>query len=355
MASEVWYQNIPGITPEDQHPRRIGSKFWGIGKWETFIQPLIPFAVPVEDTSRTLVELGCNAGLFLLQAKAVGFSNIVGVEPMDSFYNQAKLVIGKMGLESDVKLIHRIVGKNASSQSAATEQLIQRRLPVADITLMANWHYWIDTQSLRSYIDDLSNRSLYTIVVSIGPRGGTPSRPDILNVRNYFREHWHEQKVIENLGIKGDTCPRDMYSILFKSRHLQEYETNELRRILGGASPNGKGFLDVFVDFARSVVHSSSDSSDSSKPTSNESPERSRYVLFLKSKWSIGCAGHRVARVAKLIQSIANKGINVPIGVPEKLFTQGITAEYASTFGGYHRLGIAIALGHKQIIGRIIQ
>lgn len=55
------------MTERDK--KEVGSKFWNQGKWDNFVLPFI------EDDCKdmTLVDVGCNAGLFLKLAKDKGF------------------------------------------------------------------------------------------------------------------------------------------------------------------------------------------------------------------------------------------------------------------------------------------
>ena len=341
-----WYQNIIGVTPTDQHPERRVSKFWGDGKWDTFIEPLIPFKY---NTGRTFVELGCNAGLFLLRAGSVGFRRIVGIEALNKFHSQAQTVVAQKGSQYSIKLMHKIVGENTGVHPATGKLLDLNLLPVADMTLLANVHYWINEPALVKYIAELSKKSLYVIVVGLGPRNHTPSRPDLVGVRKYFKGQWDEVDVIENLKIKGDSCPRDMYSVLFKSKQLSEFKTAEIAKKLVALSNRRANrqakFFDAFGDFVNNIIN-----------TEGRSIEGTKYFDYLqtrepkRSRLSVGTARGRIAGDAKLISSIVNDGLRKPIGVPKVLTTQSATGK----FDGYHRLAILLATGQAQFIGRNI-
>ena len=80
------HQNIV-VNGRDWGDRSVRkhSKFCNEGKWNNFINPLLP----ADCTDMTLVEIGCNAGLFLRMAKEKGFANVLGIESDLNAYNMA--------------------------------------------------------------------------------------------------------------------------------------------------------------------------------------------------------------------------------------------------------------------------
>ena len=79
-----WYQNVDGVDGAVfKDSRRTASKFWGSGKWNNFIEPLLP------PERRTFVEIGCNAGLFLKLATDAGFTNVTGIDADRDRFDQA--------------------------------------------------------------------------------------------------------------------------------------------------------------------------------------------------------------------------------------------------------------------------
>ena len=53
-----------------------GSKFWNKGKWDNFVLPFLP-----DDCGEmTLIDMGCNAGIFLKLAEDKGFKQVIGVD-----------------------------------------------------------------------------------------------------------------------------------------------------------------------------------------------------------------------------------------------------------------------------------
>jgi len=81
-----WYQNIEidGVDIQYEDPKRKDSKFWGEGKWNNFIKPLLP-------KGRTFIEIGCSAGLFLKMATDAGFKDVIGIDASPERMEQAEL------------------------------------------------------------------------------------------------------------------------------------------------------------------------------------------------------------------------------------------------------------------------
>ena len=48
-----------------KNEREKDSRFWNDGRWESFVKPYLPD----EASDMTLVDVGCNAGLFVKLAK----------------------------------------------------------------------------------------------------------------------------------------------------------------------------------------------------------------------------------------------------------------------------------------------
>ena len=101
------YQNIEidgvdiGLTPAKK-----GSRFCNEGKWENFINPLLPN----DCRDQVFVEMGCNAGLFLKMAKEKGFRDVVGVEQSTRTYRSARKYRDSLGL--DYEILNRMVGEH---------------------------------------------------------------------------------------------------------------------------------------------------------------------------------------------------------------------------------------------------
>ncbi|MDA8792872.1 class I SAM-dependent methyltransferase [Bacteriovoracaceae bacterium] len=60
----------------------------GLRKWKKFIKPSLPF----ELEGKTILDCGCNAGLFLVQAIKEGASKCYGIEVDDHYHKQTHFV-----------------------------------------------------------------------------------------------------------------------------------------------------------------------------------------------------------------------------------------------------------------------
>jgi glycosyltransferase involved in cell wall biosynthesis len=197
-------------TPSD----RTGSRFWNEGKWENFIAPLLP-----EDcTDRTFVEMGCDAGLFLKLAKDRGFRTVVGVEKNKTPHAAALQYRDAIGY--DYKVLKRALGGKFGYNGNFNID----ELPIADVTLMANFHYHIAIEAWYKYLDRLIAKSCYVLIVSITDLARYHWRVNSTMgyVRNYFH-NWEQVGMVDANAVpqEGDPKPRNMFSVLFKSPYLR--------------------------------------------------------------------------------------------------------------------------------------
>lgn len=90
-----WYQPINfGFGVKSYAQDKNGRKYapWnldrGIRKWHKFICPTLPFSLK----GKTVLECGCNASLFLIQALKEGAKKAYGIEIDQHYLEQAKFV-----------------------------------------------------------------------------------------------------------------------------------------------------------------------------------------------------------------------------------------------------------------------
>jgi len=318
-----WYQNVEidrlDVTYED--PRRKHSKFWGEGKWRNFIEPLLP------PERETFIEIGCNAGLFLKLATDAGFKRVIGIEANSQIMDQARCYKTHNGY--DYALLQRRVGTD----------LVLDELPVADVVLLANMHYYLPISALARLVDGLRNRALYCIVVSAKARRRAGNALyDLRSVRGYFND-WHEMKVVEGLDEDNDPAPRlRMYGILFRGNLdvLDVESTCSLWQKYSAGSRNYKraalpaALEDFFrralagedFDVAETPLYEYWEKRDPSKP-----PEWIRKFLNYKKE---------------LAEDIRANGMKEPVYYDRK----------GELLDGGHRLMIARELGYKHVLIR---
>ena len=319
-----WYQTIE-IDEENQvfeDINRKDSKFWNEGKWNNFIKPLLP------TERQTFIEIGCNAGLFLNMAMDEGFKDVIGVDGRGQIFQQAEVF--KESIGGNYKLVHQLVGKN----------FILDDLPIADVVLMSNMHYYLGIPTFAKLVDDLRNRSLYCIVVAArAKRRSGNALWDIASVRGYFRD-WQEIKVIEGLDMEGDCSPREfMYGILFKgnlSAINVDYHYDTWRKAALSWKHKSYELPPALEDFFSKVLSGEKFEYEDTllyqywrKRVPRKSPEWTKKFIMYKES---------------LAKDIQENGIRTPIYLIENGHLRD----------GLHRLCIAKLLGHKHILGKII-
>ena len=216
------HQNIiiDGVDLGDRTTRKH-SKFCNEGKWDNFVNPLLPDRC----FDMTFVEMGCNAGLFLKMAKEKGFHTVVGVDMVRT--NCEAAIEYRDSLEMDYKVLNRTLGNYIvgtskggiaiNPNSADYVEFDFDEMPVADVTLLANFHYHLDINTFLMYLDRLRIKTRYCIVVSAKVRSAHwGANPDMNSLRVYFRD-WEEVGSVYPLSTEGDPHPRTMFSMLFKS------------------------------------------------------------------------------------------------------------------------------------------
>lgn len=195
------YQHLSGETMTARDKKEANSKFWGKGKWDNFILPLLPKRC--EDM--TFVDMGCNAGLFLEFAEEKGFNKVWGVD--------ADHEATKKGLRYKEK-----IGGNYEIRFG---EMKDANFPLADYTVFVNSHYYLNINDFVFLLDKLRNRTRYCLVVS----GDKQTYPHLASskakdIRRYF-EDWKEIDGVEQIDGTGDSSPRKLWTLAFQSPSLK--------------------------------------------------------------------------------------------------------------------------------------
>lgn len=306
-----------------EDPNRISSKFWGSGKWKTFIEPLLR----LHTREFPFVEIGSNAGLFLKKAEDYGYRRVIGIEANRDRLREAELFKQANGGKYEIR---------GESVGGSYNPLA---MPVAGMTLIANTHYYFTVANFSKLVDILRFKTLYCLVVSahVRTRSGNPSG-DLDALRGYFRD-WREIAVIENISEEGDPSPRaGMYGILFRSA-LRTIKVRPWAETWRNKHKNSKNFkyrdyASVYTELMDNIINNRG-----KKPK-----ELEWYSYWQKRRPDLNDAwiDDRYAYMERLMNEIKTEGINEPVYIRPPLDVKD----------GLKRIVIADYLGYKRIIYR---
>ncbi len=195
----------------DRDKREVGSKFWNEGKWANFVLPFLP-----ENCSDlTLIDMGCNSGLFLKLAEDKGFGRVVGVDSNEEAVRR--------GLEWRDKS-----GSKYKILNLPMEKCIDE-LPISDYTIFANTHYYYTINDWLDHLDKLQYKTRYCIIVTAEKRhlNRCWASADITDVRRFFKT-WDETGFIDELPTTGDPMPRRLWGLCFRSPFIEKVPVESL-------------------------------------------------------------------------------------------------------------------------------
>lgn len=199
------HQNIVLDSKDLGAPARKGSKFCNEGKWENYIEPLLP-------DGEVFIEYGSNAGMFLKLARKK-YNRVIGIERD----NNDVAVAEKYRGDDDYKIIH-----------ADLNGFDLNTLPLADVTLLSNFHYHQHIDEFRRMLDILEHKTCYVLIVSAeAPQRHWRAQPYREDIMSYFR-HWELSGEVKELPVENDPHPRKMFSILFKSPKIERILLSEI-------------------------------------------------------------------------------------------------------------------------------
>ncbi len=232
MKAYVAYQHLKDEPMTERDRQEVGSPFWNEGKWENFVAPFLPG----DCRGMTLIDMGCNAGLFLKLAEDRGFKAI--------------------GVDSNEVAVRR--GLAWRDKNGGNYQIIQAKienciddLPVADYTIFVNSHYYFAVNDWLDYLDKLQHKSVHCIVVTDEKkfinRCWAPT--DVRGIRSCFR-NWEEVGFLDLLPAEG-AHSRKLRSLCFKSHSISRIlvdnldSSNHVQDKFYGELDGGKTYRDT--------------------------------------------------------------------------------------------------------------
>lgn len=315
-----YYQNLgmPGDEAKE-HKNRKHSRYWNEGKWKHFIEPLLP----KDCKDMTFVDIGCNAGLFLKLAKDRGFRDVIGVEKSRRAYQRAIKYRKYLGYYN-YKLLHRTVGVDFTFDE----------LPLADIVLLSNVHYYFPLIEWFKFLDRLRHRTCACLIISRPTNEKAHWRPrtSIAEVKYYFRE-WKAAGAVYRARAgwrdRNDRSPRVLWSFLFKS------------------NLNRKKFSELYPGApARAIKIPKKELYRKLNKESNVDLRKTSYFQAWEKRKEMG--GEEIYKFVKekadLMKDIKENGIKDPV----------LINLYGKIVDGGHRIAILKELGYKSVIARAI-
>jgi hypothetical protein len=302
------YQYLEGTNITDRDKKQVGSKFWNEGKWNNFVAPFLP----ANGEGSSLVDMGCNAGVFLKLAEDKGFDPVIGVDSDRTSIQRGETWRNKNG--GKYKFIHSDIN-NCIDQ-----------LPIVDYTVLANAHYYFTINDWIDYLDQLKFKSRYVIIVTAEKNhiNRCWASADVPSIRNYFKD-WEEVGFVDELPLDGDPDPRRLWSLCFKSKYLDKVPLESLDSS-NHVQDQFYGELDSGKDF-----------------------KETRYYRILKkyrAKWGEQKLHEWFAERMKVYESLKEEGLMKPILVDH--------FKHDRILDGNHRYAMMRNLGFKEVFVRYV-
>ena len=298
------YQYIEGTEMTDRDKVELESKFWNKGKWENFVAPFLP-----EDCKeQVLVDMGCNAGIFLKLAKEKGFDRVIGVDSDEEAV--------KKGLK------WRDNNKDSYEIMLSKMQECIDDLPIADYTILANAHYYFTINDWLDYLDKLQYKTRYCIIVTAEKRHGNRcwAHADLESIRAYFK-NWEEVGFIDVIPDDGSPGYRKLWGLCFKSPFIERVSLDVL--------DCGNHVQDGFYD----------------QIEAGKDYKETRYYRILKpyrKNWSERHLNRWMEERIKVYNSLKKDGLRKPLLIDSKNLI----------LDGNHRYSMTRSLGYKTIFVR---
>ena len=232
------------------------------------------------------------------------------------------------GSGQDYTLLHREVGSTFSFDE----------MPVADVYLISNVHYYFQLTDWLKFLDRLVTRTVYCLIITrplYRNKHHWRPRVGIADTKYYFRD-WEQVTAKykarnRHMEKKSDPSPRDLWAMMFKSR-LNRKSFADLHP--GATADTVKIPREELVrDIAENDIIKLEDTS---------------YHKAWKARMSAHWSDKRIYDFVKskvdLMYDIKKNGMKDPI----------IVQQDHKIIDGGHRIAILKGLGHESIITRTI-
>jgi SAM-dependent methyltransferase len=203
MKAFSTYQHLEGFPMTDRDKLEAGSKFWNEGKWENFVVPLLP----KDAGEMSLIDVGCNAGLFCALAEDYGFGKVFGVDS------------DKEAIDRGMEYRDKIGGKYELIEDTIQNYL--ENVPVVDYTLLVNAHYYFTKEEWAQYTEELRSKTAHVIIVTAKKKPSkTMAATDPEEIIEHFKD-W--EQVGDTVTIEPDGTPhaRKLWALCFKNPEIE--------------------------------------------------------------------------------------------------------------------------------------
>ena len=298
------YQHVDGEPMNARDEQEVGSKFWNKGKWDNFVLPFISD----DCNDMTLVDMGCNAGVFLKLAEDKGFKKVIGIDANGESLKKAIAYKERNGGKYEIQRRH-------------IERTIDH-LPVADYTVLANTHYYFKINDWLDYLDKLQVKTRYCIIVTAEKRERLyNASADTKDIKEYFK-NWDYVGIIDDIS-QDDPFPRNQWSLCFKSRFIDRVPTE-------GLIHDNTLQVNFYKELEEGI-----------------DPLKTEYYNDLKNYRNGSWTDEKLARFiiekANIFKDVRDSGLKKPI----------IINSDNKILDGIHRYEMMKYLGHKSVLVRI--
>lgn len=359
-AIRRWYQKMPygGIEwPFNTHfeDGKTNNRSYGEGRWHYYIRPILE-KNDDDWKNSSLCDIGCSAGLFLLRSwEYFNFNRLLGVEAANGGYAQLQITkdyYDQMPLETYKLALGKLTQTIADSDA---KQLDIETFPIVDITLMSCVHYHMDVDYLMRYLQMLSSKSLYLLLLTHETAGG-PTNASSRFFKTMANSCW---ELVDELNTQREwlmfnpPC-KDLTILLYRSRTLRRLLVDECfekqmnwhgkrfgKHNRGWSDYNTQFYTNVFPPFIDAVLEGKIDENNHKNCLVYDWQERGRHG---STSWPPKIASERTLSYINMVKTMKDHGQEQPIGLQEHV-------KMVDPWNGLHRVAVAKHLGFKYIYG----
>jgi len=348
-----WYQKMPYlpngfVTHFDDG--KTHSYSHNDGRWDNYLcMSFNRILEGLDPKNSSFCEVGCSAGLFLLRAwREFRFGRLLGVEAGNGAFDQLQITkdyYDQMPLRIYKNALGPLETNIADSEA---EPLDIKTFPIVDVTLMSCVHYHMQQHFLEKYIQQLSEKSMYLLVLTDENAGGVINPTSSffkIAVMERSKDRWTLIDTVRTPQEWKSLTPRckNLTVLIYKSNILKRLFTRDcFRKQLQHSSANEVFYKDIFPAFINDVLEG--------KITAANYDQSSVYAWSLSSHygstpWSPEISKERTLSYINMVLTMKDHGQEQPIALQEHL-------DMVDPWDGYHRVAVLDHLGCKYVYGK---